>query len=297
MFVIKYKNLFFLFSGLLIAGSLVAIFTYGLNVGTDFTGGSILEISYNQTRPDVELLRTTVAKLDFGTVALQPAGDTGLIARLRTINQGEKDSLEKVLSIGGQNTFTEKRFSAIGPTVGQELKRRGLIAVALVVLLIILFIAFVFRKVSRPVSSWKYGVTAFVALLHDLIIPTGVFAILGHYYGTQVDALFLTGLLTILGLSVHDTIVVFDRIRENLKHHAASTFAETVGQSLSETFTRSINTSLTIILVLVILFFYGAQSTKEFSLLMAIGVFVGTYSSIFIASPLLVVWNNWKQKN
>ncbi len=296
MWVIKRKNLFFLLSGLLVAGSIVALVMFGLHLGTDFTGGSILEVEYaSSTRPAIVSIRSSVDKLNLGQVLVQPAGESNLIIRLRDINQTEKATLEQALNPNNQYPFIEKRFSSIGPIVGQELAQKGIIAIALVVLLIIIFITIAFRKVSRPVSSWKYGVIALIALLHDLIIPAGVFALLGYYQGVEIDALFLTGLLTILGLSIHDTIVVFDRIRENLKTRRGETFPQVVGQSLSETFTRSINTSATIILVLVIVFFFGAASTKYFALLMAVGVFVGTYSSIFIASPLLVLWSGQKE--
>ena len=297
MFVIKYKNLFFLLSAVLIVGSLWSLWHYGLKLGTDFTGGSIMEITYQGPRPEVETVRTNLAKLDLGPIAVQLAGDHDVIIRLKTLTEAEHVAVVETLPADANKQVpTEKRFSSIGPTIGRELARRGILAIILVVVLIILFIAFAFRKVSRPVSSWKYGVVAFIALLHDIIIPTGVFSYLGVVRGYEPDALFLTGLLTILGLSVHDTIVVFDRIRENLKKHVGLDFAETVGQSLSQTFSRSINTSLTIIFVLIILFIYGATATRDFSLLMAIGVLVGTYSSIFIASPLLVVWQKFSSR-
>ncbi|MCC6290542.1 protein translocase subunit SecF [Candidatus Nomurabacteria bacterium] len=293
MFVIKYKKLFFFFSGILILASGWSLWNYGLKLGIDFTGGSIMEVNYSSERPSADDIRTVVDKLNLGQVSVQLAGDNDVILRLKTLTEDEHQFL--LGSLPGSPT--EKRFSSIGPTVGQELAERGLIAIALVTVLIILFIAFAFRHVSRPVSSWKYGVVAFIALLHDLIIPVGIFSYLGASRGVEIDALFLTGLLTILGLSVHDTIVVFDRIRENLKKKVSPHFTETVGQSLSETFGRSLNTSLTIIFVLVVLYFFGAVATQNFSLLMAIGVAVGTYSSIFIASPLLVVWERWSNKS
>jgi preprotein translocase subunit SecF len=174
--------------------------------------------------------------------------------------------------------------------LGAELARKGMMALGLSVLFIIIYIAFAFRAVSRPVSSWKYGLIAIAALIHDVVIPTGVFAILGHFYGVEIDSLFLTALLTIFGLSISDTIVVFDRIRENLKKHRTEPFAETVGKSLEETFVRSLNTSLTVILALLALLLFGGQPTRYFALALTIGMIVGTYSSIFIASPLLVVW-------
>jgi preprotein translocase subunit SecF len=298
MFVIKYKNFFFLLSGILIVASLWSFWNYGLKLGTDFTGGSILEVSYSSDRPTADQVREALNKLDLGSMSVQLAGDQDIIIRSKTLTDAEHVTVVKALPVGADKLApTEKRFSSIGPTIGKELARRGILAIILVVVLIILFIAFAFRKVSRPVSSWKYGIVAFIALLHDLIIPTGVFSYLGAVRGYEADALFLTGLLTILGISVHDTIVVFDRIRENLKKNISPNFAETVGQSLSQTFSRSINTSLTIIFVLVILFLYGASATRDFSLLMAIGVLVGTYSSIFIASPLLVVWQKFSSRS
>ena len=190
----------------------------------------------------------------------------------------------------------EKRFESIGPVIGEEMKQRAYSAVAMVLLLIILYIAFAFRKVSRPVASWKYGVAAILALFHDVFIPTGIFAILGHYFGVEIDLLFVTGLLTILGFSVHDTIVVFDRIRENLRKGVAKNFENTVNISINQTIVRSINTSLTVFLTLLAIYIFGGASTKYFSLLLMMGIFFGTYSSIFVASALLVDWEKWKKK-
>lgn len=297
MFVVKYKNFFFLISLILILGSIWSFWNYGLKLGTDFTGGSILEVNYQANRPTSDEVRAGLEKLELGPVSVQLAGENDVILRLKALTESEHQALLQALPRVAEQAPVEKRFSSIGPTVGQELAKRGLIAIALVTVLIILFIAFAFRQVSRPVSSWKYGIVALIALLHDLIIPAGVFAYLGHAQGIEIDALFLTGLLTILGLSIHDTIVVFDRIRENLKKKVSPHFAEAVGQSLSETFTRSLNTSLTIIFVLIVLYIYGAAATQNFALLMAIGVAVGTYSSIFIASPLLVVWEKFSSRN
>lgn len=300
MFVIKYKNFFFLLSGILIVASLWSFWNYGLKLGTDFTGGSILELTFQSGRPTADMVREVLNKLNLGPTAVQLAGDHDIIIRSKTLTETEHVAVVKTLPTSTDKDKlapVEKRFSSIGPTIGKELARRGIWAIILVVILIILFIAFAFRKVSRPVNSWKYGVVAFIALLHDLIIPTGVFSYLGAVQGFEADTLFLTGLLTILGISVHDTIVVFDRIRENLKKNISPDFSETVGRSLAQTFSRSINTSLTIIFVLIILFLYGAAATRNFALLMAIGVLVGTYSSIFIASPLLVVWQKFSSRS
>ncbi len=191
---------------------------------------------------------------------------------------------------------TIERQNTIGPVAGAELKSKAYKAIAVVVIMIVLFVTFAFRGVSKPVSSWKYGLATIIALAHDVIIPAGVFVFLGHYFGTEIDLLFVTGLLAILGYSVHDTIVVFDRVRENLKTSPSSeSFADTVGKSVSQTFGRSINTSLTIFITLLALYLVGSPATKDFALLLMVGVIVGTYSSIFVASPLLVTFQKWQK--
>lgn len=295
MFIIRHRAFFIFISIALVAISIAAIAAFGLRLSTDFTGGTIYEIRYTTNRPDIEMIRATLAPLSLEGLTAQPVGERGVILRLKTITNDEKLIIEKALAIDGA-TFTEERFSSIGPTVGKELARRGLTAIAIAVVLIILFIAFAFRGVSRPVASWKYGVIAVTALIHDVTIPTGVFALLGHFYGTEIDALFLTAALTTFGLSVNDTIVVFDRIRENLKHHLGKTFEETVGLSLNQTFVRSLITSLTVVFVLLCVYLFGGATTKNFALVLTIGMIVGTYSSIFLASPLLVVWEKRQHK-
>ena len=266
---------------------------FGLNLGIDFRGGTIVEVEYVGTRPELNAIRETVNGTGLGSIAVQPTGERGVIFRLKTISDQEKNDLIQTAGLGATSSLIEKKFSSIGPSLGSELALKGIVAIGLVSLLIVLFIAFVFRQVSRPVASWKYGLIAITTLIHDIVIPTGVFAYLGAIHGTEIDALFLTALLTILGLSVNDTIVVFDRIRENLKLKISPHFEETVGISLSQTFTRSINTSLTVILILLALYFFGGSTTRNFALALTIGMIVGTYSSIFIASPLLVTWNNF----
>ena len=192
----------------------------------------------------------------------------------------------------------EKNFASIGPVLGAEALRKSIFSIVFVILSIVLYITFVFRKVSEPVSSWKYGLTAIVALAHDIIIPIAVFSVLGHFAGYEVDTLFVTALLVILGFSVHDTIVVFDRVRENLRHGSSGKSFETVvGESVGQTFARSINTSLTTLLALVILYFFGGEATQHFALALIIGIAAGTYSSVFIGSPLLVTIEKWGRKS
>ncbi len=263
----------------------MALGVWGLKLGIDFTGGSLMEVEYKSVRPPVVL----------PDAVIQSVGENGLILRLPAIDEARHQEILAELRKGGE--FEEKQFTSVGPTIGQELKKNSLYAIILVMIMIAIYIAWAFREVSRPVSSWKYGVAALVALVHDVSIPAGFFAFLGRFYGVTVDTLFVTALLTILGFSVHDTIVVFDRIRENLKKLGAKeSFENVVEQSLRQTIGRSINTSLTVMLVMLALYFFGGASTQMFSLAILIGVFFGTYSSIFIASFLLVSWNKWSMK-
>ena len=226
--------------------------------------------------------------LNLGELRLQPTEERGLLIRLRHIDELAHQAM--LAALGG--SVIEKRFDTIGPTIGKELARKSLWAVALAILLIVLYIAWAFRKVSLPIESWKYGATAVIALVHDVIIPAGFFALAGRFYGFEVDTLFVTAILTILGFSVHDTIVVFDRIRENLKKRGfQGDFGALVNQSVRETLVRSINTSLTVVLAMAAVYLFGGATTRIFSLTLIIGIIAGTYSSIFIASPLLVTWH------
>lgn len=297
MFIVKHRRIWYALSGLMVLTSFFAIFFFGLRQGIEFTGGSLLEVEYNAIRPEISLTREKVGGLNLRSVVLQPSGEKGLIAKMRDLSEEEHQAVLASLSLDGAS-LKEIRFDSIGPVIGKELKRKSLIAVATVVVMIILYIAFAFRKVSEPVSSFKYGLMAVIALIHDITIPVGVFAALGKYLGVEVDMLFVTALLTILGFSVHDTIVVFDRVRENLKKsNTKGDFESIVGVSVNQTIARSINTSLTVLLVLFALFFLGGESTKYFSLALIIGVTVGTYSSMFLASPLLVTAEKMQRRS
>jgi len=307
MFIINHRKLFFALSTILILGSFLAMFVYGLNFGIDFKGGSILEVSYSllpvenmTTRPDMESVKSRLDKLSLGTYILTPSGEANFILKTRDISPAEKSNVLNALSNDGSLTIKEERFNSVGPIVGSELKNKALIAILIVIICIVLFITFAFRKVSFPVSSWKYGLATIVALAHDVIIPTGIFVVWSHFRGGEIDLLFVTALLAILGYSVHDTIVVFDRVRENLRlshdNRSKESFVETVGASVTQTFGRSINTSLTIFLALIALYFLGGEATRNFAFVLLIGVIAGTYSSIFIASPLLVTLEKSQSK-
>jgi preprotein translocase subunit SecF len=296
MFIIKHKKIFLSISIVLVLLSVASFFIFGLQIGIDFKGGALTEVVYKDSRPAQADLDAVFKTLDLGSVLIQPTGELGYIIKSLDLNEAQHALLLKTLSQDGRNPLEEKDFNSIGPSVGKELTRKAIIAIVLVSLGIILFIAFAFRKVSRPVSSWKYGFIAVVTLLHDVIIPIGLFTLLSYFYGAEADTLFVVAVLTILGLSVSDTIVIFDRIRENLRNKIAVSFSETVGKSLDQSYMRSIFTSLTVIIVLLSLFFFGPESTKYFALMLTAGMFFGTYSSIFLASPLLVLVEEWQSK-
>lgn len=297
MFVVKNRNWFFAFSAITVVLALVAFFGWGLNFGIEYTGGSIAEFSYPNGRPPQTEVRNALAPLSLGNYILQPTGENSYTLKTRYLSEPERRQVTAVLSQNGTLNLEETSFRGVGPVIGNELKRKAVIAIILVILCIVLFIAFAFRKVSKPVSSWKYGIVAIIALVHDIAIPAGIFALLVHYRGAEIDILFTTALLAILGLSINDTIVVFDRIRENLRNrHSKESFDETVGKSLAQTYARSFNTSFTVILVLISLFVFGGDTTKNFALTLLVGMIAGTYSSIFLASPMLVVLNSWQKR-
>ena len=294
MWIIKYRKIWYAFSLLIVIASLFSIFKFGLKQGIDFTGGALLEVEY-ATKPDILVIKQKIEGLALGNTVVQPSGEKNIIIRTRDLSEVEHQKVLSAVLSAGQGK--EIRFDSIGPVIGKELKKKSITAMILVIVMIILYIAFAFRKVSTPVNSFYYGLMAVVALIHDVTLPAGVFAILGHYYGVEVDTLFVTALLTVLGFSVHDTIVVFDRIRENLRIGGnKNNFEAVVGASINQTVSRSINTSLTVILVLLAIFFLGGESTKYFSLALLIGVAIGTYSSIFLASPLLVTLQKFKSR-
>ena len=299
MNVIRYKHLFLGFSGVLVIVSIAALVLWGLRPGIDFTGGSFMEAEFSGARPAAEEIRAALEPLDIGTIILQPTGNAGVILRFRHVDEQMHQEILQALKAmpGNDKGIAEKRFDAIGPTIGAELRARALWAIVLTIAVIVLYVAWAFRRISKPVASWKYGAVTIVALVHDLAVPAVAFAAFGHFWGTEIDVLFITALLTILGFSVHDTIVVFDRIRENLrKLRKGESYAETVNRSINETFVRSVLTSCTVLLVLAIVFFLGGASTRDFTLALIIGITMGTYSSIFVASPLLVLWEDLTKK-
>lgn len=292
MFIIKNRKIFITISAVLVAVSIFFISFFGLNFGIDFKGGSLLVVEYSDSRPAQSKVEESIRPLGLGSILIQPIGENGYSLKARSMTDAEKIS---ILNNLGENV-RETSFTSIGPSVGAELVRKSIISFILVSLGIIFWIAYSFRKVSRPVSSWKYGFIAVISLIHDVTISAGAFALISHFTGVEVDTLFVVAILTVLGLSVSDTIVVFDRIRENIRIGQSKIFEETVGKSISQVYIRSIATSSTVILALLSLVFFGPKSTKMFATVLTIGMFFGTYSSIFLASPLLVMVNNLQSK-
>ncbi len=289
MFIVKNRIIFYIISIILIGSSIFSYFKYGLNYGIDFTGGSSVEIQPISTSTTV--LQSDAKKVldqTFTDSIVRPYGENGFILKTKeTINNQDIDLKNKLTTV--LPTHQVVRVDTIGPTLGAELKQKSITSIILVLLAIVLFITFAFRKVSQPVSSWKYGFATIIALFHDVIIPVGFFSVMSHFVGGyEVDALFITALLVVLGFSVHDTIVVFDRVREHLRTDKEKDFEKLVGTSISETFIRSINTSLTTILALIAVYVWGPDTTRHFALTLIIGIAAGTYSSIFVGSNLLV---------
>lgn len=304
MFVVLYRKWFYAVSALLVIASIASMAVWGLQYGIDFAGGSLIEIEYATSRPTVDVVQKQIATVNIGDVSARESGDKGFIIRTKHLTQEQHDAVITALSAndgkGASTTASgvdEKRFDSVGPLLGQEAARKAIVSITLVILAIVLFITYAFRQVSEPVSSWKYGLIAIIALIHDVIIPTGAFSLLGHFQGFEVDTLFITALLVILGFSIHDTIVVFDRVRENLKHRSSGEqFEHIVGKSISQTFVRSINTSMTVLISLVILYFVGSEATRHFVVALLVGITAGTYSSIFLGSPLLVTFQKLQDK-
>lgn len=305
MFIINNKHTFFGIAGLLVAAAITSIAVFGLSFGIEFTGGSTLEVSYDGEVPSQERVESAVSAMFERDVSVRPAGEGGYIIKTPFVQGDGHEELMNAVAFDDAGEPAQERFSSVGPSIGTELGNKALIAMSVVVLAIIVFVAFSFRRgtdeegnpVNDGVSSWFYGIAAIVALIFDMLLPTGLFALLGHIMGAEVDVLFVTALLAILGFSVNDTIVVFDRVRENLRINREEKhqedFPATVGRSLSQTFARSINTSLTTALALLALYLFGAQVTQPFALTLLVGVLVGTYSSLFLASPLLVQIQEW----
>ena len=297
MNIVKNRKLYFFISGIVIIPGLISLFLFGLKLSIDFTGGSRLEFKVDSSKSSVgeKQIKQTFDSEKVFIHKLEKTSDGTFKVRTDTIDQKKKSAI--ISDLGRYGKITEKSFDTVGPTIGKETEVNAFKAVVIASLAIMAYIAFAFRKVSKPVASWKFGVCAILALLHDVLVVVGIFSLFGHFLKVEVDSLFITALLTVMGFSVHDTIVVFDRIRENLSKNYSASFEEVVNNSLLETLNRSLNTSFTVIIVLFSLLLFGGESIRWFVAALLIGIISGTYSSIFNASQLLVVWNEWDKRN
>lgn len=283
----------------LFAVSVVVLAIYGLNFGVDFKGGSVLELHFLKERPftqDIEKMFSE--KFPALEVNLNPVGDKGLIIRSGEISEEEHQKMLSTIrsSFGSKIEFEEKRFDSVGPAIGKELRDKSFVAIGIMLSAIAAYMTFVFRKLSRTLSLLAMNISTLVALLHDIVIPMGVFALLGYYYNVQISAVFVAAILTILGYTVSDKVVIFDRVRENILRGAKDGLGNIVHKSVMQTLVRSINNTLTVILSSAAIYLFGGESIRYFALALILGIFLGAYSSIFVASPLLVWLSDWTKK-
>lgn len=297
MNLIKYKNLFFGLSLLLIVPGIIALFLWGLKLGIDFSGGTLWEVKFTEAQEQVspQNMQNFLNENNAEVSSIAQTSQNSLLIRMRISNEEKINQIKEAVdkSLGKSEDL---RLETVGPLISQELTQKAFMAVVLAVVAIVAYITWAFRTVPKPTSPIAFGFCTIFALVHDILVVVGIFAILGRFFNIEVDTLFITALLTIIGFSVHDTIVVFDRIRENLKKHKDLAFEKVVNNSLLETMARSLNTSLTAVFVLISLLLFGGASIKIFVLALLIGIISGTYSSIFNAAPLLVVWHNIRVK-
>ena len=295
--IMRYRKFYYMFSGLLALASVLALVFWGLNLGIDFKGGSLLLGEFSKQAMSQEEIKEAVKDIGLGEVIIQPTGEKEVTLRFNEADESKRRQLVSALQSAAQNkdkenNFTQKSFESVGPSIGKELRSKAAKAVIIVLIFIIGYVAFAFRKVSRPLASWKYGAATLVALFHDMLLPLGLFSALGHFdKSVEISSGFIAAILTVLGYSVHDSIIVFDRVRENLIKNPGKNFEEIANISVNQTFIRSLNTSLTVILVLLAVYLFGGESIRSIALVLIAGIGVGTYSSIFIGSSLLVSWS------
>ncbi|OGZ33799.1 MAG: protein-export membrane protein SecF [Candidatus Portnoybacteria bacterium RBG_19FT_COMBO_36_7] len=290
---VKYTKTYYIFSGILAAGAVLAIMVFGLNSGIDFLGGSILEVEFEQL-PENRAIQEKLSDLNLGEIVIQPTEERGIILRTKEIDEVTYQTI--ILRLGEISPVKELRFESIGPVIGQELRKKTITLIVVSLIALLIYIAISFRKVSRPIASWQYGSVSIITLAFDVLITIGLFSVIGRFSNVQFSIAIITALLTILGYTINDKVVVFDRVRENLLRHAVADFDTLVNQSLNQTIIRTISTGTCSLLVLFAIFFFGGETLKYFSLALIVGIITGTFSSLFIASPLLVSWEKFRQR-
>lgn len=283
--LLKFKKVYFIFTGILVLACIFSLFTFGLKPGIDFTGGSILEVAYTKERPSNQEIRQQISDFNLGDVSVQPTGQKGVILRMPSMDETVHQEI-----ISQLGDVEEIRFESIGPTIGMELKSKTMTVAILSILAMVIYIAFAFRKVSHPVKSWQCGIITLLILVHDVLIPVSVFSLLGKLYDVQITIPVIVAFLTVVGYAINNVVVVFDRIRENLVKRTGLSFMETVNNAINQTLTRQINTSLTTLFPLLFIYFLGGETLKYFALALIVGIVAGLYSSLFLVGPILVSW-------
>ena len=293
--IVKRRYLYFAISLIVIIPGIIALILWGLPMGIDFTGGSLMEVTFEDgARPSTEEVIEIYEEFDFADAKVQYAGETNMVARSRHMEENVQAQILAEMDSRFEGAVTLQRFESVGPSVGKETAKQAAGAIGLAAIAIMLYITYAFRQVDH---AFRYGVAAIIAMLHDVLVVIGVEAIFGHFLGWEADSLFLTALLTVIGFSVHDTVVVFDRIRENSRIYRRLPYETLVNHSIVQTLDRSINTQLTVMFTLLALTLFGGTTIRHFVVILLIGVFSGTYSSIFNAAPILVVWENKEWRN
>lgn len=284
---IKYKNIFLIFTALAIIASVAALAFYGLEPGIEFTGGTAMEIEFKDLRPENSFIREKISALGINDMSVYSTGEKGLIIRTEDLTPQEHTQILETL---GEGDFEEKSFETIGPVVGRELTGKMAVLVLISLAAMLLYIAIAFRNIPGQIGSWQYGIASFLILCHDVLVPLGIFALLGYFYGVQITIPIITALLIVVGYAINNVIVVYDRVRENLLHDRKNDFAEIANRAINQTLSRQINTSLLTLLPVFAIYLWAGASLKYFALALILGVFMGTYSSVFLAAQILVFW-------
>ena len=295
---IKYRKIYFAISGTLVLASVIFLILFGLNLGVDFVGGSSLEVEFKDKRPEISEIQEKLSPFDLKGLSVRLIGEKGIILTIKEKNISESLKGKIVSKLAEISQLEEKSdgFEAISSVIGQELKSKTNIIIILCLMAIVFYIAFAFRRVSRPIASWQYGLGSIFALCHDVLIPLGIFSVLGKFYGVEINIPVICALLTIFGYSINNTVVVFDRVREHLLKKRDLTYELAVDRALNETLVRCLNTSLTTLFVLFSMLFLVGKDLKYFSLILILGVVFGTWSSLFLVTPMLVSWLKWKER-
>ncbi len=285
--IVNKRNWFFLISIFLLVPGIISMIAFGFRLGIDFSSGTVMTLRFSQP-VDQSALRQQMSTLGYADATIQKTSEGDFLVRTKDIDTDQKIALIDGLEKGLNLEVTVRDFATVSPLVASEVARNAAIAVGVASLFMILYIAFAFRHMPNP---FKWGLSAVIALLHDVLIVMGIFSILGWLIGYQVDSMFITAMLTIVGFAINNTCVVYDRIRENVRRGISKDFAVTVNSSILETMARCLNTSLTVILTCLALYIFGGVTIQQFIMALLVGVVVGIYDSIFVAGPLLVLWD------